>query len=150
MTDPNTRKMVAQAIKLGRVIVTLQARLDAYKDLLVMEAESSPEEQTETEGGGKSWVCQDAVGNIARVTFPAAALKSDIKGSGKSFLVILSSAGKEFNKLFEKAPKWKLVDDFRARAEKFLGKPAAAKLIKLVTTKSEPRVSFETKDNPGK
>lgn len=144
----NTKLIVARAIKLDRAIATLKSQLDAYKDILIMEAEESPEEQTDTEGGGKSWTCQDAAGNIARVTFPAKPLKSAIKGTGKAFLTVLTAAGKAFNKLFEKTHGWKLRDDFRKHAEDLLGKPGAAKLIKLVTSESATQVSFETKENP--
>ncbi|MDD5679556.1 MAG: hypothetical protein PHW60_16425, partial [Kiritimatiellae bacterium] len=88
------------------------------------------------------------VGNIARVTFPARPLKSEIKGAGKSFLVVLTAAGKAFNKLFEKTHGWKLRDDFRQRAEDLLGQHDATKLIKLVTSKSATQVSYEIKENP--
>jgi hypothetical protein len=145
MSD-NVQKIVARAIKLDRAIVTLQAQLDALEDILIMEAEESPKEQTDTELGGKVWTCQDAIGNIARVNFPARPLKSEIKGAGKSFLVVLTTAGKAFPKLFEKTHGWKLRNDFRAQAEELLGKQGAAKLMNLVTTKSTPRVSFETKE----
>jgi hypothetical protein len=148
MSD-NTKKIVARAIKLDRAIVTLKAQLDALKDILIMEANACPEEQTDTEGGGKSWTCQDAAGNIARVTFPAAALKASIKGTGKTFLTVLTAAGKMFSKLFVKTSAWKPCEDFRKRAEDLLGKRDAAKLIKLVTSDSATQVSFETKEKQG-
>ena len=144
MTNP--KLIVARMIKLDRAIETLQSQFDAYKDILIMEAIEHEKEQTDTEGGGKSWTCQDAVGNIARVTFPVAALKSEINGNGKAYLVVLTAAGKAFGKLFEKTCGWKLREDFRKKAEELLGKKDAEKLIKLVTSKSATKVSFETKE----
>ena len=147
MGNVSTKLIVARAIKLDRVIAKMKSELDALKDLLIMEAELDSSNQSDTDGGGKSWICQDEDGNIARVTFPAAPLKSEIKGAGKSFLTVLAAAGKSFSKLFEKTNGWKLREDFRNRAEDLLGKRDAAKLIKLVTSKSATQVSFETKEN---
>ena len=144
----NTKLIVARAIKLDRVIAKMKSELEALKDLLVMEADQDQANQTDTDGGGKSWTCQDAVGNLVRVTFPAPALKSSIKGTGKSFLTVLTTAGKTFSKLFVKTCGWKPCEDFRNRAKELLGERDAARLIKLVTSDSATQVNFETKETP--
>lgn len=145
MNDASLRKMVANACALDRDIENLKGLLQDAKDTLKAEAESRPDEQTATDGGGWSWTFEGTDGNIVRVTRPGDALKTAIDDEGKTTAKIREAAGAHFVRLFQQAPKWKLVPDFRQAAEVLLGK-SAAKLIKLVSKAAPVTVSFETKD----
>lgn len=139
------KALVAQAIEIDRRYVEIEDELKELKKALIVEALSRTDEYTETEGGGKAWTAMDDEGNIARVNFPSPALKSKIDGAGKTIEKIREVAGKWFADLFDQAPAYKPKAEFRSFAEKFLGK-GAGKLIKLCSTESAPRVSFETKE----
>ncbi len=145
MHDTKLKSLVAAAIALDRQIAERSAELKEIKAALIKEAEYRSEGCPLTESGGKVWTAEDADGNIVRVNFPAPTLKSSIDGEGKMIEKIRQAAGTFFPTLFNQAPKYVLVDNFRPLAESFLG-GKANKLIKLCTTDSSPRVSFETKD----
>jgi len=148
MKPEKIQLLVADAIALDRKISELEEDLKGLKSLLVDVASSLPEEHTETEGGGHAWIAEDVVGNIARVNFPAPTLKSKVDGTGKTIEKIREVAGKWFPDLFDQAPAYKPKPEFRSFVEKFLDKATARKLIKLCSTESAPRVSFETKEAP--
>jgi hypothetical protein len=145
MHNQKLKTLVTEAVVLDRLIAERSARLEEIKAALIKEAEYRSEECTATEGGGLAWTAEDETGNIARVNFPAPALKSSIKGEGKTIEKVRKAAGTFFTTLFNQAPKYVPVDTFRPLSESFLGK-GANKLIKLCTTDSSPRVSFETKE----
>ena len=147
MRNDKLKELVAEAIALDRLISEDTARLKEIKAALITEANAREEDHTETAGGGSSWTAEDAVGNIARVTFPSPALKGSIDGEGKTIEKVREAAGTFFPTLFNQAPKYVPVENFRPLAESFLG-AKAAKLIKLCESKSSPSVSFETKENP--
>ena len=146
MKPEKLQLLVADAIALDRNIAELDCQLKLMKAVLIQEAESRPEDHTNTEGGGRAWIAEDAVGNIARVNFPAPALKSKVDGAGKTIEKIREVAGKWFSDLFDQAPAYKPKPEYRSYAEKFLDNATARKLIKLCSTESAPRVSFETKE----
>jgi len=148
MTTSQLQTIITSAIALDQKIVELTATLTDLKDRLIAEAVSRPDDHTETEGGGKSWTATDAAGNIARVTFPGASLKASIAGEGKPIAKIRAAAGNMFTRLFRQAPKYIPVEKFREEAVSLLGAAAGRKLIKLCESKSQTRVSFETKDQP--
>jgi hypothetical protein len=146
MNESKLKAMVSEAVELDRDIREKENRLKQLKAMLVTEAESRTDEHAETDGGGSSW--QYAVDGVAAVTvsFPAPSLKSSIPGVGKTIEKVMHAAGKAFSRLFEQVPAWKPVPDFRAAAEKELGR-GAAKLVKLCESASSPRVAFETKES---
>ena len=137
MKPEKIQLLVAEAIALDRKIAELDCELKLMKAVLIEVAESRPEEYTETgdgrgtEGGGHAWIAEDAVGNIARVNFPAPALKSKVDGTGKTIEKIREVAGKWFPDLFDQAPAYKPKPEFRSFAEKLLDRATARKLIKL-------------------
>jgi hypothetical protein len=147
MHNQKLKMLVTEAVVLDRQIAERTAQLKDIKADLIQEAKLRENEQTVTDGGGRSWVAEDLDGNISRVTFPASPLKGSIEGEGKTIQKIREVAGNFFVKLFNQSPRYIPVDTFRADAKVFLGNQAG-KLIKLCTSQSKPTVSFETKD-PG-
>jgi len=145
MNQAKIKELIGKAIALDRQITEQTEQLKELKHLLIVEASGREDELASTEGGGSSWVAEDFEGNIARVNFPAAALKSKIDGVGKTIEQIRNIAGKFFPDLFDQAPAYKPCTDFKALALRLMGGVAARKLIKLCSTASAPRVSFETK-----
>lgn len=147
MTKEKLQTIVTTAIAVDQKIAELTETLKDLKADLVAEAESRTEEQTVTDGGGRSWTAQDAAGNIARVTFPGPAIKASISGEGKGIERLREASGAFFTRLFVQAPKYIPAPNFRDEAAALLGRDAR-KLIRLCETKSAPRVSFETKELP--
>ncbi|MFA7256934.1 MAG: hypothetical protein WC047_05110 [Kiritimatiellales bacterium] len=149
MHDAKLQKLVTEAIILDRMIAERSARLKEIKCSLIAEATYRQEECTETEGGGKSWTAEDEDGNIARINFPAPALKDKISGIGKTIETIEKICGNKFPMLFDQAPVWKpKPGHFRKLLDTLLTASEANKVFKLCSTASSPRVSFETKEKP--
>jgi hypothetical protein len=145
MTDTKLKALVAEAVALDRDVSEKTDRLKALKAQLVAEAEGRPEEYTATDGGGASWQMQGNDGCLARVSFPSPTLKAKIDGEGKAWDKIKAIVGPAALRLFAPAVTYKLLPEFRDLATSQLPAADARKLIKLVTTESAPRVSFETK-----
>ena len=145
MTDLKLRTLIAEACQTDREVVRLKETLDGMKAQIKAEAESREEEHVATEGGGWSWTMEGVDENVVRVTRPGDSLKTSIDDDGKLTQRIRDAAAPHFFRLFQQAPKWKLVPDFRDAATVLMGK-GAGKLIKLVSKASPVSVSFETKD----
>jgi hypothetical protein len=145
MKDGKLQELVTVACMKDREISDLTEELKVIKAQLIAEAETRVEDQTPTEGGGWSVTFEGVDGNVCRVTAPGDALKPSIDGEGKAIEKVRDAAGVHFQRLFQQAPKWKLVPNFREESAALLGK-AAPKLIKLCTKGTSTSVSFETKD----
>ncbi len=147
MNKSTLQSLVTSAVELDREIAERQEQLKEIKAELIEEARNRPDEHSITEGGGRSWSAEGTDGCIARVSFPAAALKDKIAGVGKTIEKIMEAAGRRFADLFDQAPSWKLKPDFRKVLDTQFSAVEARKLLKLCSTESAPRVSFETKEN---
>lgn len=145
MTDSKLKSLVADAVRLDRQIRDMEQDLKERKAQLVAEATGREEEHVNTDGGGRSWTAVGLDGCVARVTFPAPALKSKVDGEGKAIEKIRAAAGKFFDRLFRPAVSYRPVESFRGEASTLLG-GAAGKLIRLCESESAPKVAFETKD----
>jgi hypothetical protein len=144
MTTTKLMQLIDTTIALDRELREKGETLKSHKKLIASEAATRADEHAATDGGGWSWTLSGSDGALCRVTMPAPSLKSDIDGEGKTIEKVREVAGAHFARLFMQAPKYKLVSGFRDSAAMLLGK-SAAKLIKLCTTMSSPKVSFETK-----
>ena len=145
MTDQKLRTLIAQAIRLDRGISQAEDKLKGLKAQIAAEAETRPDEQIATEGGGTSITFEGAGGCIARVTRTAAALKSAVSPTDKKFAKIKELTGTQFPWLFQTAVVHTLVPDFRKTAANLMGDDAK-KLIKLCENPGKTTVSFETKE----
>lgn len=138
------QNLVTEAVSLDRKIAEQTERLKEFKAQLVEAARERQDELTPTDGGGLRWTADGSDGCIARVNFPAPALKSKIDGEGKTICKIKQFAGAFFSRLFVPTISFKPVENFRDEAKALLAKGDATKLIKFCQTESAPRVSFET------
>jgi hypothetical protein len=145
MTKEMLRALVFEAVSLDRKIAAEAEVLKQMKKRLIAEAQSRPEELIRIADGGKSLAFESHDGCVARVTFPKPTLKANIDGEGLLIEKLRTLACPHFAALFSQAPSYVPTPGFRESAEKMLGKEDAAALIKLCTSKSTPRVSFETK-----
>jgi hypothetical protein len=145
MTTNQLRAKIAEAVSLDRKIAELTACLKEVKAELTMEAEASEEEHTKTENGGATWRAEGADGCAVVVTFPAAKLASALDPESKKGAAVLELVGREKENLFTPRLDYVLVEDFRSKIETRLDKAVAKKVLKLMTSASAPRVSFETK-----
>ena len=142
MTKLETETLVSQAIRKDRALEKLKADLKDLKEQLIAEAANHKDEFTKTEGGGYSWIAKGRGDEIARVTFPAKALKKSFDPAAKTFAKIKSAAGKAFSKLFSSKTVYVPVEKFRETAKEELS-GAAGRLIKLCESDSSTSVSFE-------
>lgn len=143
MTDAKLKAKVAEAVVLDRQRAEIDRRLKEIKAMLIQEAEGRIDESVPTANGGQSIRFDGADGCIATVSFPARTLKANIAGEGKTFDKIKAIVGSAMNRLFTPAVAYKPIQDFRAEAERILGR-AGGRLIKLCESESSPRVNFET------
>lgn len=135
--------VVAEGVILDRQKQEIDRRIKKIKKQLIGAASSNPDMHLPTEGGGSSVVFKGADGCIARITFPGPSLKGSIAGRGKTIEKIRKAAGDSFSKLFNHVPAYKPAPDFRANAERLLGRSART-LIRLCEKDSSTSVSFET------
>ena len=140
------KALVTVAVELDQDIAIKNERLKELKSILVAEALARPTEQQATAAGGKAWVAPGENGCIARVSFPAPALKTRIEAGGHSLRQIQLAAGRFFERLFRPATIYRPIESFRTDVESLMGSEAT-KLVRLCQSESAPRVSFETKEN---
>lgn len=143
MTTTRIQAHIARCIQIQQIMATLKAEEKEIKTKLIEEAEYRTGEHADTENGGWSWTYPDLDGNLARVTQPAPSLKSKLDPDGKAYPKVREIAGRSFMELFMQVPSYKPVEDFRKKAEIYLDRGDAKKLLKLVTTESAITVSFE-------
>lgn len=147
MNESKLKSLIAEAVLLDREIADRSERLREAKKLLVAEALNRAPEHIPTSGGGVSWTAQGADGCIARVSFPAPALKAGIDADSRALEKVRLLAGRFFDRLFLATPKFRPVENFRDEAERHLGPSMARRLIGLCQSESSPRVSFETRES---
>lgn len=146
MTDQKLKILVDAAVVLDREINKKTELLKNFKAQLTTEAASRPDEHTSTDGGGSSWSVAGTDGCIAHINFPAPTLKSKMDVNSKTFGKIKAAAGRFFDRLFRPIVSYKPVENFREETSLLLGKEGP-QLVKLCSTETSPRVSFETKSD---
>jgi hypothetical protein len=137
---------VTEAVSLDREIADMTERLKELKAELVKAADSDLMDKTDTEGGGWSVELAGTDGCIARVTQPAAKLKSAVDGESANWVKIKGIVGRLAEALFKPSMRYTPVEDFRKTAQAELSAPEARQVLKLMTSNSSPTVSFETKE----
>jgi len=141
------KSRVDKCVALEHNIAMLNAHLKAAKTELVAEARWREDEQKDIPDGGAYVEFEGFNGCVAHVVFPKPSLKATIDKDSPVYTKIMALLSEEdFNAMFSPAPKYSLVQDFRAVAELTFDKTTARKLVKLCSTCSSPRVSFETKE----
>jgi hypothetical protein len=144
MNKSNLRKLVTKTVTLHREIAEKTERLKALKSALVEEARLHPGDHIATESGGKRWTAEGRDGCVARVSFPAATLVSELNAKSELVDQCKAIAGDAFRTLFTPVKIYQLVDDFRTAAKAQLPEAKATELTALCESEASPRVSFET------
>ena len=145
MTTNTLKNLIAEAVGLDRDIAEKTVRLKEVKASLALEAGVHEDEHTITQYGGATWRAEGADGCAVMVTFPTPKLASSVDPETKRGASVLELVGKQKENLFTPRLDYVLVANFREDVEKFLEKGVARKVMKLLTSESAPRVSFETK-----
>lgn len=146
MTQSKLTTLIDEAIELGREIEERETRLKEIKSTIVAVAEASPEEHEVGDGGGTLWKAPASDGCECRVSFPVPSLKSSLKASDKALPKAKELAGKLFDTLFKPELVYKPADGFRDLCKQMLTTKSANALLKVCTSKTSPKVSFETKE----
>lgn len=144
MNKDKLQKLVTKAVVLHREIADKNEQLKVLKSTLIQEAKLHPKEHLPTDSGGKRWSAEGTNGCVARVSFPAAALLSEIDGKCDLIEQCKAVAGESFRKLFTPVKTYQLADDFQAEAIALLPAEKVKELTKLCEGEVSPRVSFET------
>lgn len=149
MNDVAVKNRVMRGIEISRQIVTLEKEFKEIRKELIAEARERKGEYVQTDGGGNTWKARGQDGAVAHITFPADRLRSKIDGVSKDWLKILDLVNGLCapEVLFDPAQAFKPKQDFRILAPSMIGNSKAAKLIAICTSKSEPSLSFEVKEN---
>jgi hypothetical protein len=143
MNEQELQTLVDNAVALHRDIADKTEQLKTLKASLVQHAKTNEAALTPTETGGKRFTAKGSDGCIARVSFPAAALASEIEAQGDLAQQAHTLAGDHFRRLFTTVKIYQLVDNFRVEAAARLTARKAQALIALCENESAPRVSFE-------
>ena len=143
MNEQELQTLVDNAVVLHREIATKTEQLKQLKAELVQQARLEPETHAVTETGGKRWTVKGSDGCIARVSFPASSLISEIEAASELVPQLQTIAGNSFKKLFTTVKSYQLVENFRAEAASVLPPQKAETLLSLCESESAPRVSFE-------
>lgn len=145
MTDNKLKSLVSEAVELDRAIAQNTERLAEIKKTLISEAVSREEQSTPTEGGGWSLIMDGTNGCVARVTQPGPKLKSSIDAEKPAGAKVMAMVGKYKDELFTPRLTWIPVENFRDRVVS-LFPTSHRKIITGCESKSQPAVSFETKE----
>lgn len=143
MNDQDLQTLVDNAVALHREIADKTEQLKSLKAKLVQHTKTNQVALTPTETGGKRFTAKGSDGCVARVSFPAAALISEIEAQGEIAQRAHTIAGDHFRRLFTTVKSYQLVENFRAEVVAPLAGRKAAALIALCESESAPRVSFE-------
>jgi len=146
MSPKEINALVSKAITLDRLISNSEDKLKELKSELIELAVALPEDlRTATEGGGWS-ISFDADAGVARVTQPGDKIKSNIDPEKKTGAALIEKLGKLKDQFLTPVLTYEPVANFRQRAVELLTPANARKVIEMVTTESNPKVAFETKD----
>lgn len=141
----NVSALVDAAVTLDRQIRELEAALKDLKRDLVAVAAGRRAELRDIPDGGQSLDLVGDSGAVARVIFPKERLAASLDLAGPAGTKLRATAGPEYCSLFVCTSIVRPIENFRARAAALLGPERAEKVIALVTSRSAPRVLFETK-----
>jgi hypothetical protein len=144
MKPKEIQKLVDDAVALHREIAEKSEAFKNLKARLIQQARLQPESLVPTESGGQRWTAEGSDGCIARVSFPAPGLISEIDEDGDKMPEIRALAGDYFRRLFAIVKLYQPVEHFRAKAAALLPVTKAQALIELCENDIAPRVSFET------
>ncbi len=143
MTDQELQTLVDKAVALHREIVEKAEQLKTLKAGLVQHAKAHEATLTPTETGGKRFTAEGSDGCIARVSFPAAALVSEVEAQGELAQQAHTLAGDHFRRLFTTVKSYQLAENFRLEVAARLSARKAAALVALCESETAPRLSFE-------
>lgn len=146
MNESKLQLLVMEAIDLDRTIAKETERLKNLKAMIVLEAKGGAGERTATEGGGWSVEFTGAKGDIARVTKPGDKLKSSIDAESDTWTELRDLLAGRPERLFKPGVKYAPLENFRELVAAGFTPADQKKILKAMTTKSSPTVSFETKE----
>lgn len=143
MRKDNLKAIIAEAVSLDRSIALDTERLRQIKQHLLEFSAGDEERLVPTPSGGQSWQYEGNDGCIVRVSFPRDRITGNIPE--KQLAKIRELAGAAFGELFESRQSYHPVSGFREKAGELLERSVGKRLLRACSSRSVPRVSFETK-----
>lgn len=143
MTPTQIRDLTFEGFQLELEARKIEARLKEIKKALITEAASRPQEhQPLKDSDGTAWKTE-AAGCVASVVFPTDKLKAEISSTSTAWKKVLTHLdGTEPSALFDRIDAWAPKPNFRALLD-HLNPGRAAKVLKAITTASEPKVLWK-------
>ena len=148
MNEKELQALVDDAVTLHREIAKKSEQLKALKAGLVQQARLNPDQIEATESGGQRWAAKGSDGCIARVSFPASALISEVEAESDLASQLQAIAGGAFRRLFKAVKVFQPAENFRLEAASRLSAAKTKALMKLCEKDGAPRVSFEAASQP--
>jgi hypothetical protein len=143
MKEKELKKLVDNALALHRQMADKSEQLKCLKAHLVEQARLNPESLVLTESGGKRWTAKGSDGAIARVSFPAPGIVSEIDPESEKGRRVLALAGDDSRRLFNTVWILQPVKHFRENVAALFSKRKGDTLLGLCENEIAPRVSFE-------
>jgi hypothetical protein len=142
-------RLVKKGFALHQQLSVLNEQFKKIKERLKAEAAARPTEHLpllEKDSNGTQWIAL-APGCECRIVFPDPKVTNDFDPGASEFLAIRSLAGEHFNSLFKKAILFRPVDKktFRNQVKALLSAKAAAQLIELTTSATEPKATWKAR-----
>lgn len=152
-TSSKTRNVIPGLVKKGfalhQQLTVLNEEFKKIKERLKTEASARPAEHLpllEKDSDGTQWIAL-ATGCECRIIFPDPKVTTEFDPGASDFLAIRSLAGEHFYSLFKKAILFRPVDKktFRNQVKTLLPVKAAAELLELTTSATEPKATWKAR-----
>lgn len=146
-TQKHLGKLVDRGFAIHQQLSILNEEFKGIKDALKAEAPIYAHEHLplpEKDSEGKQWVLRSKACEC-RIVFPDPKTTAEFDPSESNFLTIRSLAGERFKTLFRKVTVYRPTDKktFRTQVNSLLDPKAAAPLLELCSTPSEPKAVWK-------
>ena len=140
-------KLVERGFSIYQQLSLLNEEFKNIKDELKTEAAVYSHEHLpllDKDSEGKQWIVR-AKGCECRIVFPEPKTNAEFDPGDSNFLTIRSLAGEKFKSLFRKVTVYRPTDKktFRTQAGALLESKAAAPLLELCSTPSDPKAVWK-------
>jgi hypothetical protein len=147
-------QLVERGFAIHQQLSILNEEFKQIKEQLKAKAVASPGERvplSDKESEGDQWIAKGS-GCECRIVFPAPKIKTDLDPLQPDFKTIKLLTGDQFHSLFHRIVSYEPADKatFRDSVSHLLAESAAAQLLDLCTSPSEPKAFWKARPAPEK
>jgi hypothetical protein len=141
--------LVERGFAIHQQLALLNDEFKKIKERLKVEAAARPAEHVpllEKDSEGSQWIALGD-GCECRIVFPDAKVKTEFDPQESDFLIIRSLADDHFKSLFSRVTAYRPTDrkTFRVQVNNLLAPKAAAELLELSTSPTEPKAVWKSR-----